>query len=164
MFVLLSIYVIGVAAFFIHFYQLAPEKRSYQKGIELFLLYQIVFSLGLTSILAFFGLTLMADYVAEYTGWPPSPFEQQLANVNLAFGVLGILSIWLRGNFWIATILGFSIWILGDGVHHILNWWLNSNNAAGNVGVPLYTDLIVPIVLLFLLVLHLKYPLESSKI
>jgi hypothetical protein len=156
MIVLLSIYVMGIVGFLIHLYTLDARSRTYGKVIELLLLYQIVFSLGLTSILSFFGLTFMADYIAKYTGWPASPFEQQLANVNLAFGVLGILCIWLRGGFWIATILGFSIWILGDGVHHFTKWLLAGNNTPGNIGVPLYTDIVIPILLLVLLYLHLR--------
>lgn len=156
MIVMLSIYVIGIAAFLIHVYRLDAPARTFGKVIELLLLYQIVFSLGLTSVLAFFGLTFMADYIAEYTGWPACPFEQQLANVNLAFGVLGILSIWLRGHFWTATILGFSIWILGDGIHHLYKWLQTGNNTWGNVGVPLYTDIAIPIILLVLLAIYLK--------
>lgn len=163
MIVLLSLYVIGIIAFFIHVYRLPPATRTYSKIIELLLLYQIVFSLGLTSILAFFGLTFMAESIAEYTGWPSCPFEQQLANVNLAFGVLGILSIWVRGHFWTATIIGFSVWILGDGVHHFLKWQFGGNNTPGNLGVPLYTDIAVPIILLILLYLYLS-DIKKNKI
>src|ERR1700732_3326318 len=99
MIVFLSILAFSIIGFFIHI-GLTKEKLTKQRIVELLLLYQLVFSVGLTSILAFFGLYFMAQYVADYTGWPKCPFEYQLANVNLAFGVLGILCIWLRGNFW----------------------------------------------------------------
>ena len=148
--------------FLIHLYKLDKEERTPQRIIELFLLYQIVFSLGLTSYLSFFGLTFLPKFIADYTGWPESPFEQLLANVNLAFGTLGILSIWLRGHFWTATVLGFSIWILCDGISHIYDSVMNSNYRPGNIGVPLWTDIIVPLILLFLLALHLKYPVKGE--
>jgi hypothetical protein len=151
-----SIYGFGLLAFAIHYYTIPFPQRTSKRQLELFLLYQIVFSLGLTSIIAFFGLTFLNHYVASYTGWPQSPFEQQLANVNLAFGILGILCIWLRKLFWVATIVGFSIWILCDGLHHLYEFLILGNASEGNIGIPLYTDFAVPIVLLILLYFYLK--------
>lgn len=155
MFILYSLYAFSVIGFFIHLASLEKGSRSYAKIIELLLLYQIVFSLGMTSFLAFAGLTFMPEYIANYLAWPASPFEQELANVNLAFGVLGIIAIWLRGHFWTATILGFSIWIMADGVHHLFNNYITGNASPGNTEVPLYTDFIIPIILLILLPLYL---------
>lgn len=156
MLLFLSIYLFSLLAFFIHWSKLPNEEKNVSKCVELLLLYQIVFSLGITSLFAFGALTLMKEYIAAYTGWPACPFEQQLANVNLAFGVLGILSIWLRGLFWVATVLGFSIWIISDGFHHLYEYMVLNNTTEGNIGVPLWTDFIVPISLLILLFLHLK--------
>ena len=152
----LSIYVLGVLGFLLHAALLPAASRTRARLIELALLYQIVFSLGLTSLVAFFGLTFMGPYIAAYTGWQACPFQQQLANVNLAFGVLGILSIWFRKGFWIATVLGFSIWILSDGVHHLYHYLAYDNAAAGNIGVPLWTDILVPLLLLVLTFLYLR--------
>ncbi len=147
----LSIYVFGIIGFFIHLYSLPAYARTKSKIIELLLLYQIVFSLGITSFVAFYGLTFMAEYVANYLQWPTCPFIQELANVNLAFGVLGILCIWYRGLFWSATVIGFSIWIISDGFQHLYHRiYVNENNP----NMPLYTDFIVPIVLLVLLYLY----------
>lgn len=146
-----SIYLVGLIGFFLHLYRTPASERTKERTVELFLLYQIVFSLGVTSIVSFFGLTFMAEYVAAYTNWPSCPFEQQLANVNLGFGVLGILSIWYRGLFWAATIIGFSIWIFGDGIHHFILAVRDHNLSDGNIGVPLWTDIIVPLLLLVLL-------------
>jgi hypothetical protein len=156
MLLFLSIYLFSLLAFCIHWRKLDGTEKTRSKCIELLLLYQIVFSLGVTSLFAFVALTLMKEYIAAYTGWPACPFEQQLANVNLAFGLLGMASIWLRGLFWVATILGFSIWILGDGIHHLYEYVVLHNAAAGNIGVPLWTDFAVPICLLILLSMHLK--------
>lgn len=163
MWIFLSLYVFGIIGFIIHFY-MDKEPRTPKRAVELFLLYQILFSLGLTSFLAFIGLTFMKEYVAVYSGWTPCAFEQLLANVNLSFGVLSILCIWYRGYFWMATVLGFSIWILSDGVTHILDIILHHNYAEGNIGVPLWTDIIVPIILLIFLALYMKnYRIEDEK-
>lgn len=156
MFLFLSIYVISVIAFVVHVLMIPSSERTKAKLIELFLLYQIVFSLGITSFFAFFGLTFMAQYVADYIGWPACPFEQELANVNLAFGVLGILAIWYRRYFWMATVLGFSIWIFSDGLQHAYHAIVRHNYNPGNIGMPLYTDFIVPIVLMISLYFYMR--------
>jgi hypothetical protein len=152
----LSIYAFGILGFAIHYLLLPAYERTKSKFIELLLLYQIVFSIGLTSIVAFFGLTFLDKYIADYTNWPACPFQQQLANVNLAFGCLGILSIWCRGGFWTATIIGFSIWILSDGVQHLYHYIFKQNASLGNIGVPLWTDFLVPTFLIILLIYFLK--------
>lgn len=157
MILFLSLYVIGVLGSILHIYLLPKKQRTKSNIIELVLLYQIVFSLGLTSLMAFFGLTFMADYIAELTQWPSCPFEQQLANVNLAFGVLGLMSIAYRGYFWFATVIGFSVWIISDGFQHLFKAITEGNLSPGNIGVPLWSDFIVPIVLLILLYLYCKY-------
>lgn len=154
MYFFLSIYIIGVLGFLIHMFYIPAQERTKGRLIELLLLYQIVFSLGITSIVAFFGLTFMDEYIAQITNWPPCPFEQQMANVNLGYGVLGILSIWYRGKFWMATVIGFSVWILSDGIQHVYHAIFKGNLSDGNIGVPLYTDFIIPIVLLILLYMH----------
>lgn len=146
----LSMYAFSLLFFLIHWLRLDKQERTFHRAIELLLLYQLVFSLGMTSLLAFIGLTFMPEYVAEYSGWPVCPFQQELGNVNLAFGFLGIACIWLRGNFWTATVWGFSIWIFADGLHHIRDIVVNHNYAPGSIGVSLITDLVVPVVLVVL--------------
>jgi Family of unknown function (DUF6790) len=39
-----------------------------------------------------------------------------VAVANLTVGVLGILCYWIRGNFWFATVIATSGWLLGDAV------------------------------------------------
>jgi hypothetical protein len=157
MFIFIGILLFSIIGFFIHLYY-DDKPITKPRIIELLFLYQLVFSVGLTSVLAFFAFSLIPDYIARFTGWPSCPFEQQLANVNLAFAVLGILCIWFRGLFWTATALGFSIWIFSDGLEHISNMITENNYTPGNIGVPLYTDLLVPTVLIILLVLHHRNP------
>jgi hypothetical protein len=157
----LSMYLWSIVAFFVHFYSLNKEDRTRDKVIELLLLYQLIFSLGMTCLLAFIGLTVMPEYIATYSGWPSCPFQQELGNVNLAFGVLGVLCYWYRGNFWTATIIGFSVWILGDGFHHIVEYFKHGNANPGNIGINLITDLSVPPILIILLALY-KHPEHNT--
>lgn len=155
MFIFIGLLCLSIVGFAIHLWR-DQEPRTYARVIDLLLLYQLVFSVGATSLLAFFALSLMPGYIAAYTGWPECPFEQQLANVNLGYAVLGFLCIWLRDHFWTATVLGFSIWIFSDGIAHLSDAVRHNNYADGNVGVPLYTDIIVPAILVVLLILRLR--------
>ena len=152
----LIIYIIGAAACAYHIYQLPVYERTQAKIIELLMLYQLIFYVGITSFLAFIGLTFLEDQVAMNTRWPTSPFEQELANVNFAYGVLGILSIWFRKLFWFAIVVGFSIWILGDAIHHQYDAYINHNYSDGNIGALFYTDLIIPILLIINMYFYIK--------
>ena len=147
MYYFLSLYGIGALAFLAHLFALPSNKRTKKNIIELLLLYQLVFYVGVTSLVAFIGLTFMDDVAAELLNWPMCPFQQELGNVNLAFGVLGILCIWQRGSFWIATVLGFSIWIFADAIHHFYDAYARHNYSEGNLGILVYTDFFIPILL-----------------
>ena len=154
MIIFLIIYALGLIGFFIHLSLIRKEERTTGRVIELFLLYQLVFSVGITSFLSFFALTFMQDVVAENTKWPSCPYQYELANVNLAYGVLGILCIWFRKLFWTAVIIGFSIWIFSDAVHHYLDAVINGIYSDGNVGLLFYTDWVIPLLLCVLLYLY----------
>jgi hypothetical protein len=70
--------------------------------------------------------------------------------------ILGILCYWMRGNFWIATVIGFSVWWLGDAVVHIRSIVVDANYAPDNAGVTFYLDILVPVLLIALLVYYLN--------
>lgn len=156
MFVFIIIYALGLIGFALHLYRTPKVQCTKGRIVELFLLYQLVFSVGITSFLSFYALTFMQDVVAENTTWPSCPYEYELANVNLAYGFLGILSIWFRGLFWTAIVIGFSIWIFSDAVHHFLDAFLNGIYSDGNVGLLFYTDWVVPLLLCILIVMYHK--------
>ena len=138
---------LGTLLFFLHIFFSKKNYSALDKA-ELFLLYQLVFTVSLTSFLAFYGLNFMGQYVADITNWPACPFEELLGNVNFSYGVLGFLCIWIRGNFWVAVVLGQSIWLLADAVTHIKDMVKNNNYSSGNVGIPLIMAIAIPIYLL----------------
>ncbi|AXV40069.1 DUF6790 family protein [Methanobacterium sp. BAmetb5] len=119
------------------------------------LLSLLVVTVGIGSIWASIGHSFFANQVASTIGWAPgSPFQQEVAFANLAFGVLGILCIWIRGNFWTATVIGVSIFLLGDAIGHISNIMVTGNYAAGNAGAVLVLDILIPLLLIGLLVAY----------
>ncbi|MBC7119327.1 MAG: hypothetical protein H5T36_02655 [Methanobacteriaceae archaeon] len=125
--------------------------RTKEMIIESVLLALLVVMVGLSSIWAFMGHAFMGERIAAYIGWPAgNPFQLEVAVANLSYGVLGLLSWRFRGEFWTATIVGFSIFYLGAAYIHVMDMF-HGNYAPGNVGAPLYFDIILPILLLGLL-------------
>lgn len=129
------------------------KYRTKDRIIEVLLLYLLVFQVGFGSIWGFMGHAFMADNIASYIGWPTgSPFQFEVAVANLSYGILGVLCARYRGNFWAATIVAFSTFYWGAAYGHIVDMLENSNYAPGNIGAPLYLDVVLPVVLLVLLI------------
>lgn len=123
---------------------------------ETLLQYILFFCVGISGLYAFMGHGFAASKVSKYIGWEPgSPFQWEVAVTNLAFGILGILSFWFHGGFWIATIIGVSVFDFGAAYGHIRDIVRNKNRAPGNAGAPLYTDIVKPVVLIGFLIAYL---------
>lgn len=139
----------------IHLMFLKPQKKAFGEIVDVVLLYQLIFTVGINSLLGFYAHAYMSDEVAQYIGWPTkSPFQLEVAYTNLTFGILGLLCIFIRGHFWTATALGISIWYWCDAYGHLRDLYVHHNDAPGNAGLPLYGDLVIPAVLLTLLALR----------
>lgn len=115
--------------------------------------YILFFNVGLMGFIAFISHTFFANFTAEKIGWEGgNPFQYEIAAANLSLGVLGVLAFWLRGSFWIATVLGSSIFLLGAFVVHIIQF-SKGNTAPFNIGILIWAnDLILPILMLSLLI------------
>ncbi len=124
--------------------------------VETLLVNFLVINVGISALYAFMGHAFSSKKVAEYIGWPSgNPFQFEVAITNLSFGILGVLCIWFRDNFWIATVIGFSVFALGAAYVHIRDIIKNKNHSPGNAGPPLYSDILKPIFLVGLLIAYL---------
>lgn len=140
---------------------ISKAPRTKNRVFELFLVWFLFWMVGVSSIWAFMGHVFFANEVAAVIGWPAgSPFQFEVGIANLAFGILGLLCLKLRENFWVATIIGFSVFYLGAAYGHIVNILETGNMAPGNAGFALYMDILVPIVIIALL---LAYKTTSDK-
>lgn len=147
----LILFVLGLAAAVAQVLREA-EPRTGQRIVEIFLLRVLVFSVGIQGLVVSYGLVFMADDVARSIGWRPgSPFQFEVGMCNLAFGVLGLLCIWLHGQFWTATGLGASVFLLGAGVGHIRQIVLAHDYAPYNAGVLFYMDFVIPATIVVLI-------------
>jgi len=112
----------------------------------------LVFLVGVPGIVGASGHIFAADQVAESIGWPKgNPFQFEVGMANLAFGVLGIMCSWITGDFWTATVVGFSVFLWGDAIGHVRQMVQEKNFNPGNAGVVFWLDILIPAVLYVLL-------------
>lgn len=135
--------------------KITNKALTKKRIVEIFLMSFLVISVGIGSIWAFIGHAFLSAQVAASIGWAAgNPFQLEVAFANLGIGVLGILCYWIRGNFWIATVISSSIFLIGAAYIHIINMFQFANYAPGNVGSVLYMDIIGPIILIVLIILY----------
>jgi hypothetical protein len=123
---------------------------------EAILAYILLINIGFQGILAgfmhWYGPT--ADRTAEKIGWQPkSPFQKEVAAADAAFGVLGVLSFFIRDNFLIATVIGASVMLFFMGIGHVLDIRKRNNISPYNAGSVVYFDLLIPVAMIVLLLL-----------
>ena len=123
---------------------------------EAVLAWILLINIGFQGILAgfmhWYGPT--ADKTAEKIGWmPKSPFQKEVAAADAAFGVLGVLSFFIRDNFLVATVIGGSVMLFFMGIGHVLDIRKNRNISPYNAGSVVYFDLLIPVAMIVLLVL-----------
>lgn len=145
---------IAIAGSAIH---LAVRRRSLDapRAIEIFLAWGLAVLIGLNGVVGAAFHIFMADYTARLIGWPTgSPFQFENAMGDLAMGVLGVLCIWIRGRFWLATIIASSIQLLGDAYGHVYQLVAHNDHAPYNLGPILYSDILFPVAVIALYVAH----------
>ena len=132
------------------------KQRSTAAVLETITLSMIIVNMGLGGLFAFTGHAFMADEVARRIGWEPgSPFQLEVAAANLAFGVLGLMAFRFRGDFWLAAVTGYAVFLLGDACVHVREILIRGNVAEYNSGVFLvFGDIIVPLAMLALVLVH----------
>ena len=122
---------------------------------EAVLAYILLVNIGFQGILA--GFTHWygpaAAKTAEKIGWQAgSPFQKEVAAADAAFGVLGVLSFFIRDNFLVATVIGASVMLFFMGIGHVLDIRKSRNISPYNAGSVVYFDLLIPIAMIVLLV------------
>lgn len=136
------------------------------QSLDIFLGYFLFLYVGFTSLISGFSHLIWPDQVAQMIGWEPSPFQFEVGMANLAFGVLGVLAYWIRGRFWEATLFSWSIFLLGDFLGHVIQYFSACDEAIYNFGFYIwFNDLLMPIFALGVLALfrfrknlgHIKY-------
>ncbi|MCX6004466.1 MAG: hypothetical protein NT082_02160 [Chloroflexi bacterium] len=126
-------------------------------AIETLLMDGLIIMVGLGGLYSFIGHLFFSGKVAVSIGWPQgNPFQSEVAMANLAIGVLGILSYWIHYYFWIATVVAFSVFMLGTACIHIRDMRKSKNFTTGNAGPVFFADIGMPLILIILLVIYIR--------
>jgi hypothetical protein len=114
----------------------------------------MVWVVGIASVVGAAFHIFDGPNVAEMIGYTRGDggFQWENAMGDLAIGVAGILAYWFRGHFWLATIVVLTIQYVGDAAGHIYFWVVENNTKPYNIGIPLWTDILLPIVMWILYV------------
>jgi hypothetical protein len=79
-----------------------------------------------------------------------SPYQFEVGLTNLLLGALGLMSGWFDRDFWLATIVAFTIYMLGAVAGHVRSMIQERNFAPGNAGYIFWYDVLVPLMLIAL--------------
>ena len=141
----------------------SPERRSRGAAIAgTYLLYLLFFYVGLMGLLTAYAHVFRPIETSASIGWSTSPYEYEVGMADLTVGVLGVLCLKFRGNFWLATAIANAVWLLGDAVGHVRQMILENNHAANNSGIFLITEFIMPLVILCLTLYHRRQEAHLS--
>jgi hypothetical protein len=132
--------------------------RTKLRVVRILLLYALVLDVGVVGLpMGFIPHVFFADETAKMIGWPPgSPFQFEVGVHDGAWGVLGFLCIWIGGTFWLATGLGWSLFMLGATYGHIHQMVKHGNYAPYNF-LTIFSDGFIAIWLLVLLFLYWRW-------
>jgi len=119
-----------------------------------YLIYFLFIYVGLMGLFTAYFHVFEPGRASASIGWAPSPFEYEVGMADLTMGVLGVLCIIFRREFWLATAIGNAVWFLGDAVGHVREMTLHNNHAENNAGIFLVFEFAVPILMLVLVLYH----------
>jgi len=136
---------------------LSRHPRTRGRVVHLLLLYALVLDVGVIGLLfGFIPHVFFADQAAQLIGWPPgSPFQFEVGVHDGAWGLLGFLSHRIGGSFWIATGLGWSVFMLGATYEHIYQTLHEGNYAPYNF-LTIFSDGFIAVWLLVLLYVYYR--------
>ncbi len=129
---------------------LMKKPRNLKNVLEIVLMYLLFILFGLGTFLAGLMHIFNGPATAQMIGWAPgSPFQFEVGAADVAFGTLGILCLFIRGNFWPAAVIANSVFLLIAFAGHIHSLLASGNSAAYNIGPAIiFSDLVLPLVLI----------------
>jgi hypothetical protein len=133
-------------------------SRKRRSGVVMvvgtYLIYFLFIYVGLLGLFTAYFHVFEPNRASASIGWAPSPFEYEVGIADLTMGVLGVLCIVFRREFWLATAIGNAVWFLGDAVGHVREMTVHNNHAENNAGIFLVFEFAVPVLMLGLAFYH----------
>jgi hypothetical protein len=142
-------------------------SRKHRSGaamiVGIYLIYFLFIYVGLLGLFTAYFHVFEPNRASASIGWAPSPFEYEVGMADLTMGVLGVLCIVFRQEFWLATAIGNAVWFLGDAVGHVKEMTLHNNHAENNAGIFLVFEFAVPVLMLGL-VFYLRHLTRKEQV
>ena len=131
---------------------ISKKPKTAANVLRLLLLYAFVLDVGVIGVVfGFIPHVFFADEAARLIGWPAgSPFQFEVGLHDGAWGVLGFLCVLIGGGFWLATGLGWALFMLGAAFGHVYQTVLEGNYAPYNF-LTIFSDGFIAVWLLVLL-------------
>jgi hypothetical protein len=136
-------FVLGLIAAAISIVRHSPRGRNVVG--ERLLAYYVLFPIGFLYLVNFVYHVFFGAMSARFIGWPDSPFQTELGFASLGFAVVGFLA-WRGGyELRLAAVVGPAMFLLGAAGGHIYQMIAHNNYAAGNSGLLLWMDVVIPL-------------------
>jgi hypothetical protein len=145
---------VAVLAASVHLMFSSKRRSSSEAIAATYLIYFLFFYVGIMGVFTAYAHVFRPIQTSASIGWSTSPYEYEVGMADLTIGVLGILCLWIRGNFWLAAAIANAVWLLGDAIGHLREVTLHNNHAANNSGIFLWAEIITPLVILSLALYH----------
>ena len=111
------------------------------------LLHQFVFTFGLLGVLGFISNVLFAHNTARRLSWPSGPFQIKYGFSQLTIGVLGVMTLWFKGSFWLAVLVSMYIYGISGLWTHIQSMRLPQKRLfhVGNIVMDILYQLFITV-------------------
>ncbi len=87
---------------------------------EVILLHQFIVTFGLVGIIGYLSNILFADKTAKKLGWTGGIYQIKYGFSQIGIGVMGIMSVWFRGNFWAGTLVTMYVYGVSGLFSHLI--------------------------------------------
>jgi hypothetical protein len=131
--------------------------------LERYLFWYLIIAVGVSGVLDGVGQMFDGEDTAELNEWAYSPFVIELGFTNFAFGVIGLLCIKVKGTWWYAAGVGYSIFLALAAYYHVYDWLGNGNDSSGNIGPTLWADIGVAVVVPVLCYFHARSTARTTN-
>jgi hypothetical protein len=107
----------------------------------------LFFSIGVGYAWNFVVHSVFGEFSAEVIGWAQSPFQLEVAFASLGFALVGFMAFSRRADLrlQLASVLGPTCFLWGAAGGHVYQILVHHDHAAGNAGVILWTDILLPV-------------------
>lgn len=116
----------------------------------------LFFNVGCQGVWAWMGQAFHSKEIAASIGWEDSPFLFEVACANLGAGIAGLVAPWMHAQYWMALSLANGIFLWGAAWGHIREMIKEKNFSPNNCGPIFITDIVIPLLLLILFILHVS--------